>query len=338
MQSILITGGLGYIGSITITELYKAIGKQYKIIILDNLSNSKIQVLDSISSIIGEQLDLHIVDIQNYNQLSEVFNKYKETNPINYIIHFAALKAVGESVENPIKYYQNNVVGTLNLLRCAEEYKCQNFLFSSSATVYAPGEFVDEEAPFKPSNPYGETKVTIEYLIKSLSKKGGRYLCLRYFNPVGATKDGKLGEMPNKPNNLFPYIEQVAIGNLEQLYVFGNDYNTHDGTGIRDYIHVLDLAEAHVVALQELIKRDEKNENYYDYFNIGTGKGFSVLDIVNEYSKLVPIKYQITNKRVGDVAILVANPNKTKEKLGWIAKRGLTEMCQDSYNFIKSKQ
>ncbi|CEP81540.1 UDP-glucose 4-epimerase GalE [Paraclostridium sordellii] len=330
-MSVLVTGGMGYIGSHTTIELIQS-GKD--VIIVDDLSNSNIVVLDKIEEITGIRPKFYQLKVQDKEKLEIVF---KENN-IDEVIHFAALKAVGESVEKPLEYYSNNLVNTLVLLDTMRKYNTKNFVFSSSATVYGDPEIcpILEDFPLSATNPYGRTKLMIEDMLRDICKsdKSLNVAILRYFNPVGAHKSGKIGEDPNGiPNNLMPYITKVAIGKLEELSIFGDDYNTPDGTGVRDYIHVVDLAQGHVKALEKL----EEQPGLVTY-NLGTGKGYSVLDVVNSFSKAsnTEIPYKIVDRRPGDVAMYCANPAKAKAELGWEAKYGLDEMCEDSWRWQSS--
>lgn len=327
-MSILVTGGAGYIGSHTVVELLGA-GKE--VVIADNFVNSKPCVLDRIRKITGKDFKFYNVDLCCKSALEVVFKSEK----IDSAIHFAGLKAVGESTQIPLRYYENNLISTLNLCELMAEYNCKNLVFSSSATVYGKPETVPirEDAPNSATNPYGETKLMIEHILKDLYKadKEWNTAILRYFNPIGAHESGEIGEDPTGiPNNLMPYITQVAIGKRECLSVFGNDYNTHDGTGVRDYIHVVDLAKAHLAALNWL---DQKPG--LDVFNIGTGHGYSVLDIVNAYEKAtgVKINYKIAPRRPGDIDECYADPSKAREVLHWTAKYDINDMCRHSANW-----
>ena len=330
-MSILVTGGAGYIGSHTCVELLDA-GE--KIIIVDNFSNSKPEMLDKIKEITGKDFKFYEVDLLDKINLEKVF---KENPDIESVIHFAGLKAVGESVEKPIEYYHNNVTGTLILLDVMREYNCKKIVFSSSATVYGNPKTVPikEDFPLSTTNPYGSTKLMIEQILRDvyISDNEWSIILLRYFNPIGAHKSGKIGENPNGiPNNLMPYINQVAIGKLDHLNVFGNDYDTEDGTGVRDYIHVVDLAIGHLKALEKARKT-----NGVEAYNLGTGKGYSVLEIVKAFEDAtgVKVKYEITARRPGDIAKCYADPSKAKEELNWEAVRDIKEMCEDSWRFTK---
>lgn len=330
-MSILVTGGTGYIGSHTVVELLK---KNEEVIILDNLCNSSKDVLDRIEKITNKKCKFYEADIRDEKELEKIFNK----NKIDSVIHFAGLKGVGESVEIPLEYYDNNVYGTVKLLEVMKKYGCKKIVFSSSATVYGdPGahKYVEEMGRGKASSPYGATKAIIEEMLENLYVADNEWTIsiLRYFNPIGAHESGLIGENPNGiPNNLMPYIQKVAVGELKELSVFGDDYDTKDGTGVRDYIHVVDLAEGHVKALEKLT-----SPGVYIY-NLGTGSGYSVLDIVRTFEKVnnVKINYKIAPRRPGDLAMYYADPSKAKKELGWEAKRGIEEMCRDSWNFIKN--
>lgn len=331
-MSILVTGGTGYIGSHTCVEL---LNKGEKIVIVDNFSNSKPEVLEKIKEITNKDFKFYEVDLLNKEKLEKVF----EENPdIDSCIHFAGLKAVGESVAKPIEYYHNNVTGTLILLDTMRKHGCKKIVFSSSATVYGNPKTVPikEDFPLSTTNPYGTTKLMIEQILKDLYVSDNEWsvILLRYFNPIGAHKSGKLGESPNGiPNNLMPYINQVACGKLDHLNVFGYDYPTKDGTGVRDYIHVVDLSLGHLKAIDKV--RTMKGVEIY---NLGTGKGYSVLDIVKAFEDAtgIKIKYEITNRRPGDIPTCYADPTKAKEELGWEATKDIKEMCEDSWRFTKN--
>ena len=325
-MAILVTGGTGYIGSHTTVELLNA---GYDVIIVDNLSNSKALVVDRIEKITGKRPLFIKCDLLDKDAIDEVFDKYSE---IDSVIHFAGLKAVGESCSLPLLYYHNNITGTLNLLESMISHGVSRIVFSSSATVYGTPKSVPirEDFPTSTTNPYGETKLMIERILKDTCQANPNFSAciLRYFNPIGAHESALIGEDPKgTPNNLLPYITRVAIGKLECLNVFGNDYPTHDGTGVRDYIHVVDLALAHLSALEYTAKLSG-----VDYFNIGTGNGYSVLDIVRNFSEVwgSPINYKISDRRPGDIAECYADPTKAREVLGWSAKRDLKKMCEDS--------
>lgn len=327
-MSILVTGGLGYIGSHTVVEL---LGNEENVIIIDNLINSDILVLDKIKEITNKNVVFYKFDIRDKEKLDEVFKKHS----IDSVIHFAALKSVGESVEKPLDYYNNNLINTIYLLETMKKYKINKFVFSSSATVYGEPEKcpITEDFSLSAINPYGRTKLMIEDILRDicLSDKNFNVAILRYFNPVGAHKSGKLGENPNGiPNNLMPYITQVANKKLEHLNVFGNDYETHDGTGVRDYIHVVDLAIGHLKALKKLNEKPGLVT-----YNLGTGKGYSVLDLIKTFHNVngVEVPYKFTSRRPGDVAMCYASPEKAKKELNWNAKYGIEEMCEDSWKW-----
>ena len=330
MKSILVTGGTGYIGSHTVVELIQA---GYEVVIVDNLSNSKASVVDAIETITGVRPTFYRCDILDTEGLREVFAKH----PIDAVIHFAGLKAVGESVALPLKYYENNITGTVHLLEAMREAGVKNIVFSSSATVYGNPHTVPIKEDFPVggcTNPYGKTKYFIEEILRDLAVADPEFniALLRYFNPVGAHESGLIGENPNGiPNNLMPYITQVAIGKLEYLRVFGNDYNTHDGTGVRDYIHVVDLAKGHLCALRKL---ESTGAGVYTY-NLGTGTGYSVLDMVKAFSEVLgrPLPYKIVARRPGDIDACYADPTKAREELGFVAQYDLKKMCADSWHF-----
>ena len=325
-MSILVTGGTGYIGSHTVVQLINA---NEEVVIVDNLSNSKVCVLDRIEKITGKRPEFIKCDLLDKAALDAVFSAHPE---IDSVIHFAGLKAVGESCALPLKYYHNNLTGTFNLLDCMLSHNVNRIVFSSSATVYGIPKSVPikEDFPLSTTNPYGETKLMIERILKdtAAANKQLSVCVLRYFNPIGAHESGLIGEDPRGiPNNLLPYITKVAAGKLECLSVFGDDYDTKDGTGVRDYIHVVDLANAHLKALSY-------TEGYQgiDYINVGTGNGYSVLEIVRAFENAwgAPIKYKIAPRRPGDIAECYADPEKAKNVLGWVAERDLAKMCEDS--------
>lgn len=325
-MSILVTGGTGYIGSHTVVELLK---KGQEVVIVDNLSNSKLCVLDRIEKITGKRPEFIKCDLLDAKQLDEIFDSHPE---IDSVIHFAGLKAVGESCSLPLKYYHNNLTGTFNLLSSMVSHKVWRIVFSSSATVYGTPKSVPirEDFPLSTTNPYGETKLMIERILKDCTVAYPELsVCvLRYFNPIGAHESGLIGEDPRGiPNNLLPYISKVAAGKLECLSVFGNDYNTPDGTGVRDYIHVVDLSRAHLKAIDYTSKMKG-----IDYINVGTGNGYSVLEMVSAFEKAwgAPVKYKIAARRPGDIAECYADPKKALEVLGWGAEYGLERMCEDS--------
>ena len=325
-MSILVTGGTGYIGSHTVVELIKS---GYDVVIVDNLYNSKLCVLDRIETITGKRPKFIKCDLLDKELLDKVFDENPE---IDSVIHFAGLKAVGESCAIPLKYYHNNLTGTFNLVDSMISHNVNRIVFSSSATVYGNPKTVPikEDFPLSTTNPYGETKLMIERILKDVCAANHEFSAciLRYFNPIGAHESGIMGEDPRGiPNNLLPYILKVAGGKLACLNVFGNDYDTHDGTGVRDYIHVVDLALAHIKAVDYTGKTKG-----IDYFNIGTGNGYSVLDMVSAFSNAwgAPINYKIVDRRPGDIAECYADSTKAKELLGWEAERDLAKMCEDS--------
>lgn len=331
-MTILVTGGLGFIGSHTCVEL---LSKGYDVVIIDNLCNSQIDVLDKITYLAKRKPKFYQGDLLNRIQIENIFRD----NKINAVIHFAGLKAVGESVNKPLEYYYNNLTGTLNLCDIMKKYNCLNMVFSSSATVYG----MNNEVPFREdmersfTNPYGATKVMIEDILNDLVKANSEWhiVLLRYFNPIGAHESGLLGEKPvGVPNNLLPYIMQVGAGKLECLNIYGNDYDTPDGTGVRDYIHVVDLAEGHVNAINYMMQ-----QSGIEAINLGTGKGYSVLEIVHTFEEVnnIKIKYQIAPRRLGDIANCYADVTKAKMLLRWEARRDLKVMCKDSWNFAKKE-
>ena len=332
-MSILVTGGTGYIGSHTVVELQNA---GYDAVIVDNLSNSKPEVLNRIEKITGKRPGFYNIDLRDKEGLKRVF---AENPDIEAVIHFAGLKAVGESVGMPLEYYNNNIYGTLCLLETMRDAGVKNIVFSSSATVYGDPAFVPitEECPKGTcTNPYGWTKSMLEQILSDLTvpDKEWNVILLRYFNPIGAHKSGTMGEDPSGiPNNLMPYITQVAVGKRDHLNVFGNDYPTHDGTGVRDYIHVVDLAVGHVKALNKI-----KEKCGLKIYNLGTGHGYSVLDIVKAFEKAsgVKIPYEITPRRPGDIATCYADASKAEKELGWTAQYGIEEMCEDSWRWQKN--
>ena len=331
-MAVLLPGGAGFIGSHTAVELLNA-GED--IVIIDNFSNSKSQVLEAIRKITGKDFKFYEMNYIDREKLEKVFKE----NEINAVMNFAGYKAVGESVEKPIEYYTNNVSGALILLDVMKKYNCKKFIFSSSATVYGDPETIPITEECKTggtTNPYGTSKLFIEQILKDLYKSDNTWdICiLRYFNPIGAHESGLIGEEPQGvPNNLMPYIVRVANGTLKELSVFGNDYNTPDGTGVRDYIHVVDLAKGHVKALEKLNK---EGKGIYIY-NLGTGKGYSVLDMVKAFEKATgkKVPYKIAPRRAGDIATCYADPKKAKEELGWVAEKTLEDMCLDSWNYIE---
>ncbi|WP_195939324.1 UDP-glucose 4-epimerase GalE [Romboutsia sp. 1001713B170131_170501_G6] len=327
-MSVLVTGGAGYIGSHTVIELLEE-GKE--VVIVDNFSNSNPIVLDRIREITNEDFKFYKVDTTNSDELEVVF---KENN-IDSIIHFAAYKAVGESVAKPLEYYTNNIGNTLNILNLMRKYNVKNFVFSSSATVYGDPHScpIFENFPLSATNPYGATKLMIEDMLRDICKDNDslNIAILRYFNPIGAHISGLIGEEPNGiPNNLMPYITKVAVGKLKELSVFGGDYNTHDGTGVRDYIHVVDLARGHIKALEKL----NTNCGLVTY-NLGTGNGYSVLDLIKAFSEACgkEIPYKIVDRRPGDIAMCYASTSNANKELGWKAEFGIKEMCEDSWRW-----
>lgn len=330
-MSILVTGGAGYIGSHTVIALQQA---GYHVVIADNLSNAKSTVIDRIEQITGVAPEFHLVDIRNHDSLARIFSEHE----ITAVIHFAGLKSVGESVQQPLRYYDNNVQGTLVLLNAMREAGVQHFVFSSSATVYGdPASVpVKEDFPLSATNPYGRSKLMIEDILRDLgsSEAGWKVMLLRYFNPVGAHPSGLIGEDPNGiPNNLMPYISQVAVGKLASLSVFGHDYPTHDGTGVRDYIHVMDLAEGHLKALDYL--ESALASDQVTAVNLGAGKGYSVLEMVHAFEQASgqKVPYQIAPRRAGDVACVYADASLAKDLLGWQARLDLVAMCQDTWRW-----
>ena len=328
-MAVLVTGGAGYIGSHTVVELQNA---GYDVVVLDNLSNASEKALDRVSKITGKPVKFYKADILDRDALNDIFDK--ET--IESCIHFAGLKAVGESVVKPWEYYENNIAGTLTLIDVMRKHNVKNIIFSSSATVYGdPAQIpITEECPKgQCTNPYGWTKSMLEQVLTDIQKADPEWnvMLLRYFNPIGAHKSGTIGENPNGiPNNLMPYITQVAVGKLMELGVFGNDYDTPDGTGVRDYIHVVDLAKGHVKALKKI----EENPGLAVY-NLGTGKGCSVLDIVKNFEAATGVKipYVIKPRRAGDIATCYCDASKAEKELGWKAENGIREMCEDSWRW-----
>lgn len=325
-MKVLVTGGCGYIGSHTVCELLK---NNYEVVIIDNFSNSKKDVMTKIETLTGKSAKLYVGDVCDKSLLEEIFSKEK----IEAVIHFAGYKAVGESVQKPLMYYENNLISTLYLLEIMNKYDCKKFIFSSSATVYGtPRELpIKESFPLSTTNPYGTTKLMIEMMLKDIYKANPdmSITILRYFNPIGNEETGLLGESPNGiPNNLMPYIVRVATGKLECLSVFGDDYDTKDGTGVRDYIHVVDLAKGHVLALEKA-----KDLSIY---NLGTGEGYSVLDLVKTFERVnnVKVNYKIVGRRAGDIAACYADNTKAREELGFAPSKTLEDMCRDSYTYI----
>lgn len=335
-NKILVTGGAGYIGSHTCIALHQA---GYDIVIYDNLSNSSREAINRVATLIGQPIEFIEGDIRDAELLREVFT----THQFFGVIHFAGLKAVGESVAKPLLYYNNNVCGTVTLLEVMAEYKVKNFIFSSSATVYGDPETlpINENSPRSCTNPYGQSKLVVEHILEDLAVADSNWnlITLRYFNPVGAHASGQIGEDPNDiPNNLMPYISQVAVGKLAKLSIFGNDYPTVDGTGVRDYIHVIDLAAGHVAALNYLEQQTSSEENSSIGFmpiNLGSGKGSSVLELVTAFTDVTGqnIPYQFAPRRAGDIASCYASADKAKALLGWEAKLSITDMCQDTWRW-----
>ena len=333
-MAILLPGGAGYIGSHTAVEL---LNKGEEIVIVDNFSNSKPEVLDKIKQITGKNFKFYELDCLDKQALEKVF---KENN-IEAVINFAGLKAVGESVKKPLEYYMNNIAGALTVLEVMKEYNCKKFIFSSSATVYGEPEKIPLTEDCKTggtTNPYGTTKLFIEKILQDLYKSDNEWdICiLRYFNPVGSHESGLIGEEPQGiPNNLMPYIVRVASGQLKELSVFGNDYNTPDGTGVRDYIHVVDLARGHLKALKKI---EKEGKGLYIY-NLGTGNGYSVLDMVRAFEKATgkKVPYKIAPRREGDIATCYADCTKANKELGWIAEKTLEDMCKDAWNYIMNQ-
>ena len=331
-MEILVTGGLGFIGSHTVVEL---IENGHNVIIIDNLSNSKIEVLGKIELITGTEPKFYQMDLLNFETLQKVFKE----NKIDGVIHFAGLKAVAESIQIPLKYYENNIIGTINLLKCMQDNDIKNFVFSSSACVYGfPNKNpIDEDSPSNcATNPYGRTKCFIEEILKDcyMANPTFNFTILRYFNPIGAHKSGLIGEDPNGiPNNLMPYILRVAEGKSDKLHIFGNDYDTHDGTCIRDFIHVVDLAKGHVKALEHI------NNSGLNIYNLGTGKGTSVLELVNSFNSVNGnlVNYDFVERRPGDVPVNFAKTDKAKNELGFETKLNIEDMCKDSWHFSQTK-
>ena len=328
-MKILVSGGCGFIGSHTCVEL---LNNDYEVVVIDDLSNSKEDVIDKIKEITKKDLTFYKGQVQDKELLKSIFDNHK----IDAVIHFAGYKAVGESVAKPLMYYHNNLLSTIVLCETMKEYGCKNLVFSSSATVYGKPKSlpIEEDFPLSTTNPYGTTKLMIEQILGDLYKSDNEWsiAILRYFNPIGAHSSGLIGENPNDiPNNLMPYIVKVATKELPILSIFGNDYDTHDGTGVRDYIHVVDLAKGHIKAIEKVLK-DKK----IDYYNLGTGNGYSVLDLVNTFQKVnnIEVKYKIVDRRPGDIDACYADPKKAYKELNWKAEKGIEEMCRDAYNFV----
>jgi UDP-glucose 4-epimerase len=325
---VLVTGGAGYIGSHTCVEL---LDSGYEIVVVDNLSNRNVESINRVEMITGKKVLFYKSDLRDREVIEKIFSE----NKIDAVIHFAGLKAVGESNINPLRYYSNNISGTIILCEAMQKFNVNRMVFSSSATVYGVQDNVpfSEELPLQPTNPYGRTKLIIEEILRDLniSNREWRITILRYFNPIGAHNSGLIGEDPKGvPNNLVPYITQVAIGKLPYVNVFGNDYPTHDGTGIRDYIHVVDLAKGHIKALDKIMSASGVHT-----YNLGTGNGYSVMQMLQAFEKIAKVKipYQIKNKRPGDIPISYADCSKAQKELNWVAKKGLYEMCLDSWNW-----
>jgi len=327
-MNVLVTGGAGFIGSHTVLELLK---EGFSVIVVDNLSNSKYEAIRRVQNLTGKNIHFYDTDLTDKTTLRSVFSKHS----IDSVIHFAGFKAVGESVAKPLMYYQNNIISTLNLCECMAKNEVKNLVFSSSATVYGDPEKVPitEDFPLSGVNPYGRTKLFIEYILKDLYRSDNTWniALLRYFNPVGAHPSGMIGEDPSDiPNNLMPYITQVAVGKRDKLSIFGDDYPTHDGTGVRDYIHVVDVALGHLKALEKLGQNPG-----CEAYNLGTGTGHSVLDVVNAFEEASgkKIPYQITGRRPGDAASCYADVQKAKRELGWQATRNIKKMCEDAWRW-----
>ncbi len=328
MNRILVTGGAGYIGSHTVVELLNA---GYDVVVVDNLVNSSAKSLERVKKITGRDVKFYEEDLLNEGIVQKIF----DDEDIDAVIHFAGLKAVGESCKIPLRYFDNNITGTLNLLKAMEGHDVKSLVFSSSATVYGKPKSVPirEDFPLSVSNPYGRTKLMIEDMLRDIYKAddGWNIMLLRYFNPIGAHESGEIGENPNGiPNNLLPYVAKVAAGELDCVNVFGDDYDTPDGTGVRDYIHVVDLARGHIKALEKL----DESPGLATY-NLGTGVGYSVLEIIHNFEKACgkKIPYRITDRRPGDIDMCYADPQKAKKELGWSAKKGIDEMCEDAWRW-----
>ena len=332
-MKILVTGGAGYIGSHTVVEL---LNENYEVVVIDDFSNSQPSVIDNIKKITGKDFTFFEGNVCDKELLLKIFKEQK----VDAVIHFAGYKAVGESVEKPLMYYHNNLFSTITLLEVMDEVGCENFVFSSSATVYGTPEKlpITEDCSLSVTNPYGRTKLMIEDILRDLNVSNSDWsiAILRYFNPIGAHQSGLIGEDPNGiPNNLMPYIVKVATGELEILNVFGNDYDTKDGTGVRDYIHVVDLAKGHIKAINKVM-----NSKGIDAYNLGTGHGYSVLDLVHTFEKVnhIHVNYQIVGRRPGDVASCYADPTYALKQLGWKAEKSLDDMCKDAYYYVMKKK
>lgn len=327
-MAILVTGGAGYIGSHTCVELLNV---GYEIVVVDNLSNSSPESLERVREITGKDFEFYQIDLLNQQDLEIVFKQ----NNIEAVIHFAGLKAVDESVRSPLRYYNNNITGTLILCELMQKYAIKKIVFSSSATVYGMSDHVPitENSPLSATNAYGRTKLMIEEIMKDLHMSDPQWsiALLRYFNPIGAHGSGRLGEDPNGlPNNLMPFITQVAVGTLKELQIFGDDYPTLDGTGVRDYIHVVDLARGHLKALENVM-----THSGVEAYNLGSGQGYSVIEMVSAFERVtgLHIPYRVTNRRPGDVGVCYSDPTKAERELGWVAKKGIDEMCLDSWRW-----
>lgn len=332
-MKILVTGGAGYIGSHTVVEL---LNENYEVVVIDDFSNSQPSVIDNIKKITGKDFTFFEGNVCDKELLLKIFKEQK----VDAVIHFSGYKAVGESVEKPLMYYHNNLFSTITLLEVMDEVGCKNFVFSSSATVYGTPEKlpITEDCSLSVTNPYGRTKLMIEDILRDLNVSNSDWsiAILRYFNPIGAHQSGLIGEDPNGiPNNLMPYIVKVATGELEILNVFGNDYDTKDGTGVRDYIHVVDLAKGHIKAINKVM-----NSKGIDAYNLGTGHGYSVLDLVHTFEKVnhIHVNYQIVGRRPGDVASCYADPTYALKQLGWKAEKSLDDMCKDAYYYVMKKK
>ena len=332
-MKVLVTGGCGYIGSHTCVEL---LDSGYDVVVVDNLSNSKEDVINKIETITGKKVKFYKEDICNKDKMNEIFTSEK----VDAVIHFAGFKAVGESVAKPLMYYRNNIDSTLTLLEVMKEHNCKKIVFSSSATVYGkPASLpITEDFPLQTTNPYGSTKLMIEMILNDLyiSDNDWSIAILRYFNPIGAHKSGLIGENPNGiPNNLMPYIVKVANKELQELSVFGNDYDTIDGTGVRDYIHVVDLAKGHIKAIEKVTK-----DKGIDKYNLGTGKGYSVLQIINTFKTVnnIDVPYKIVDRRPGDIDACYASTKKANDVLNWHAELEIEEMCRDAWNFVNKNR
>lgn len=332
-MKVLVTGGAGYIGSHTTVEL---LSHGDEVVMIDNFSNSKREVIDRIKEITEKDFIFYEGDVNDEKLMNQIFDE----NQIDVVIHFAGYKAVGESVQKPIMYYRNNLNSTLVLCDVMQKHNCKKIVFSSSATVYGKPKTlpIKEDFPLSTTNPYGTTKLMIENILKDIYRSDSSWsiAILRYFNPIGAHESGLIGENPNDiPNNLMPYIVKVATHELECLNVFGNDYDTHDGTGVRDYIHVVDLAKGHIKACEKV-----NNSTGVDAYNLGTGTGYSVLDLVETFERVnqVPVHYKIVERRPGDIDACYADPSYAKEQLGWEAEKNIEDMCRDSYRFVTNNR